>query len=192
MGNTHYSPGVFTRCIVRPVALTHALLGFLAAGPAHGYDLKRAYDQRFASAKSLAYGQVYASLARMQRDELVEVVETSQEGGPERTTYALTEQGEQTLRAWLAAVEPPGPYPAEDLVRKTVTALYLGVDATGVLARQRASHLAVMRNLVTLQREAREPSARIVIDYLIFHLDADLRWLEAAAGHLRLAGQEQP
>lgn len=179
-------------CIVTPVSLAHALLGFLASGPAHGYDLKRAYDQRFVSSRPLAYGQVYASLSRLQRDNLVEVAETSRDGGPERTTYALTSEGEQALREWLAKVEPPGPYPAEDLVRKTVTALHLGADATGFVARQRASHLGVMRDLVALQRELRDPAARIIVDHSIFHLDADLRWLEAAADHIAAIEGKQP
>jgi len=163
------------------MSIGHALLGVLTAGPAHGYDLKRAYDARFPAAKPLAYGQVYATLSRLQRDELVEVAETRQQAGPERTVYAMTDQGRAHLQSWLGETEPAGPYPADDLVRKTVTALHLGADAAGFLRRQRAAHLAMMHDLVALQRETRDPGARISIDHTIFHLDADLRWLETAA-----------
>lgn len=170
------------------MSLSHTLLGFLSAGPAHGYDLKRAHDARFPSARPLAFGQVYATLGRLQRDELVEVAETLQDGGPERTVYAVTAKGEDALRDWLATVEPAGPYPAEDLVRKTVTALNLGADAVGFLARQRKAHLDMMHELVSLQRETREPAARISIDHTIFHLDADLRWLETASARIASTG----
>ena len=149
------------------------LLGVLAHGPAHGYDLKRAHDARFPSAKPLAYGQVYAALAKLEREGLVEVVETKRDGGPDRTTYALTDEGAAALRDWLATTESPGPYSADDLVRKAVTALRLGTDAAGFLRSQRA---------------AAEVDARIEIDHTIFHLDADLRWLETAAG--RVSGKE--
>jgi hypothetical protein len=42
-----------------------------------------------------------------------------------------------------------------------------------------------MRDLVRLQGAVTEPGARIAVDHSIFHLDADLRWLEAAAGHVK-------
>ncbi|MGH3486561.1 MAG: PadR family transcriptional regulator [Actinopolymorphaceae bacterium] len=165
-----------------------ALMGVLADGPAHGYDLKHAYDRRFPGAKPLAYGQVYASLARMERDGFVEVAETSQAGGPERTTYALTHAGRARVRDWLREPEPAGPYAADDLVRKTVTALCLGADAAAFLAQQRALHMARMRELVSLQRAQQEPEARIAVDHTVFHLDADLQWLDAAAARVAAEG----
>jgi DNA-binding PadR family transcriptional regulator len=170
------------------VSVAHVLLGVLAHGPAHGYDLKRAHDARFPSAKPLAYGQVYTALAKLEREGLVEVVETKRDGGPDRTTYALTDEGAAALRDWLATTESPGPYSADDLVRKAVTALRLGTDAAGFLRSQRAVHLARMRDLLTRQRAAADVDARIEIDHTIFHLDADLRWLETAAQ--RVSGKE--
>lgn len=163
------------------MTISHVLLGVLAEGPAHGYDLKREHDARFPAAKPLAFGQVYSSLSRLERDGLVEVAETRVDGGPERTTYALTPTGEESLRTWLGETEPAGPYPADELVRKTVTALRLGADAPGFLRAQRAVHLQRMRELVGEQRVATALDARIAIDHLISHLDADLTWLETAA-----------
>ncbi|MCW2801703.1 MAG: putative PadR family transcriptional regulator [Aeromicrobium sp.] len=163
------------------MAVGHVLLGILDQGPAHGYDLKRIHDERFPSAKPLAFGQVYTTLAKLAKDDLVEVAETHQGGGPERTTYAITAAGIESLRAWLATTESAGPYPADELVRKTVTSLLRGTDTTAFLQRQRNTHLAVMRDLVAAQSEASSAAASIEIDHTIFHLDADLRWLETAA-----------
>lgn len=163
------------------MSVGHALLGVLAAGPAHGYELKREHDERFPSAKPLAFGQVYATLSRLERDGLVRAVESSQDGGPERTAYALTADGEKALAAWLAEPEAAGPYPADDLVRKTVTALRTGADATAYLQRQRQVHLQRMRDLIAVQQATTDTGARIAVDHVITHLDADLRWLETAA-----------
>lgn len=171
------------------MSVGHVLLGVLAEGPAHGYDLKRGHDARFPAAKPLAYGQVYAALSRLERDGLVEVVETTSGGGPERTTYALTAAGDQELRRWLAEAEPAGPYAADDLVRKTVTALRLDADAVGFLRRQREVHLSRMRGLIALQREEPRMAARIAIDHTISHLDADLQWLETAADRAATEGE---
>ena len=165
------------------------LLGVLSEGPAHGYDLKRIHDERFPGAKPLAYGQVYAALAKLDKDGLVVVAETLRDGGPERPTYAITPLGRHELDRWLATAERAGPYPADDLVRKTVTALRLGADAAGFLARQRAVHLAAMKKQLDLQDAATDTAARIVIDHTVTHLDAELRWLESAAARVADAGK---
>lgn len=163
------------------MSASHALLGILVRGPAHGYDLKREHDARFPGTKPLAYGQVYSTLTRLQRDGFVEVAEVAAGGGPERTVYAITAQGEVELAGWLEQVEQPGPYAADDLVRKTVTALNLGADAGRYLHRQRLAHMARMRDLVSVHEAATDSAARIALDHTIAHLDADLQWLELAA-----------
>jgi DNA-binding PadR family transcriptional regulator len=174
------------------MSVQNVLLGVLAEGPMHGYDLKRAYDDRFPGAKPLAYGQVYSSLSRLEQEGMVEIAETSQDGGPERTAYALTARGRERLHGWLAETEPPGPYAAVDLVRKTTTALRLGADAGGILQRQRAEHLDAMRALLRVQADVDDPGARIAIDHTIFHLDADLKWLETAAARVAAEGTGRP
>lgn len=163
------------------MSVPRVILGILAEGPAHGYDIKQAHDRHFPGAKPLAYGQVYAALATLEREALVEVVETVREAGPDRMTYAITGAGRDTLAEWLSATEPAGPYAADELVRKTVTALRLGQDAAGFLASQRQVHLSAMKGLLDLQASHDDVAARIVIDHAVDHLDADLRWLETAA-----------
>jgi DNA-binding PadR family transcriptional regulator len=173
------------------MSMNHVFLGLLVGGPRHGYDLKRLHDQNFPGARPLAYGQVYATLARLERDGHVEVSETTQDGGPERTLYALTDAGRTNLQTWLDTPEPPIAYGGAELVRKALTALHLGQDAAGYLARQRQTHLARMRELVRAQKTTAEDLdgsapgqpdiTSLSADYAVAHLDADLRWLEAAA-----------
>lgn len=168
-------------CIVCGMSLGTVLLGVLVDGPAHGYDLKRSHDARFPGSRQLAFGQVYSSLSRLQRDGLVEVASTEQESGPERTVYALTDAGVAALLAWLGEVESPANYSADELVRKTVTALHAGVDAEEYLVSQRQAHMDSLRELVR-RRASLNGAARvgeqIALDHTIAHLDADLRWLE--------------
>jgi len=52
------------------------------------------------------------------------------------------------------------------------------------LARQRAQHMARMRELVSTQPVVVEIGAQIALDHTIAHLDADLRWLETAAARM--------
>jgi DNA-binding PadR family transcriptional regulator len=164
------------------------LLGLLDRGPAHGYELKASHDEWFPSAKPLAFGQVYASLGRLERDGLAEAVETRTDGGPERTVYALTDQGRTALDEWLAEPEAPAAYAADDLVRKTVTALRLGRDHDRVLDRQQTAHMELMRQLTAQRGRTAEPGARIALDHRLAHLDADLRWLEETRERLSRDG----
>jgi DNA-binding PadR family transcriptional regulator len=159
----------------------HVLLGLLAGGARHGYDLKRAYDSRLAQAKPLAFGQVYATLGRLERDGLVRAVGHDQAGGPERTVYELTEPGRDSLAEWLAEVEPPMPHVNSVLLAKVVVALLAASEAVArdYLVRQRGAHTERIRVLTAVKFGAGANTGDVVAaDYAIAHLDADLRWLE--------------
>jgi DNA-binding PadR family transcriptional regulator len=169
------------------MATNEVVLALLRNGPAHGYDLKRDHDAWFPDARPLAFGQVYATLGRLERSGHVEVLETRTEGGPERTVYSLTARGEQQLSDWLAEPAGPAASSAEEIVRKTVAALRTGADASAFLARQRTAHLRRIREL-TAQPSNGDPAARLARDHLVAHLDADLRWLDLAVERVA-AGQ---
>ena len=161
------------------MSMTELHLALLAGAPRHGYDIKHEHDAWFPDSRPLAFGQVYATLARLQRDGLAEVVETRTDGGPERTVYALTEDGERRLRTWLAEPASATGSGAEEIVRKTVAALHTGIDVQGFVGRQRAAHLRRIRELHQAPPGS-GPAERLVREHLIAHLDADLRWLELA------------
>lgn len=170
------------------MSTAHLLLGLLSVGPQHGYDLKRTHDERLPQAKPLAFGQVYATLGRLERDGLVAQAGQDRDGGPDRTTYAITDAGREKIADWLAAVEPPAPYVNSILFAKVVVSLMASgaTAATDYLIAQRAAHTARMREL-TAVKTARDSTAGDVVaaDYAIAHLDADLRWLQATL--LRIA-----
>jgi DNA-binding PadR family transcriptional regulator len=85
-------------------------LGLLEPEPSHGYELKHEYDTLFgAGGKHLAFGQVYGTLSRLERDGHI-AVEGSEPGvGPDRKRYVITMSGVGQLESWLASPEPPAP-----------------------------------------------------------------------------------
>ena len=169
-------------CIVLVMSVPPALLGLLQAGPRHGYDLKRAYDERFGHDRPLAYGQVYATLARLLRNGLVEV-ESEPGDGPDRKRYAITDAGVSDVEQWLTHPEKPEPYLQSTLYTKVVLALLTGHDAADVLDTQRTEHLRLMREL-TRRKTDGDLADQLVCDHALFHLEADLRWLELTAARL--------
>jgi DNA-binding PadR family transcriptional regulator len=161
------------------MATAELVLGLLHCGPAHGYDVKRGHDEWFPDSRPLAFGQVYTTLARLERDELVKVVDKGSEGGPERTVYGLTQKGREHLASWLAEPIHPAIGAVDEMVRKVVAAIRTGEDAAAFVARQRSSHLRRIRQLRTAAGDE-ETSSKLVRDYIALHLDADLRWLDSA------------
>ena len=100
------------------MSVPHALLGLLETGPRHGYDLKREYDARFSHARPLKYGQIYSTLARLQRDGLVMMDAEEPGRGPDRKRYVITEEGATELGRWLSRDRDSRAVPALDAVRE--------------------------------------------------------------------------
>lgn len=161
----------------------HTLLALLESGPRHGYDLKRTFDRRFGHDRPLAYGQVYSTMARLLRNGLVELDGIEPGGGPERKRYAITEAGVTDVESWLARPERPEPYLQTTLYTKVVLALLTGRSAAAILDTQRAEHLQMMRNL-TRRKSGGDLTDQLICDHALFHLEADLRWLELTAARL--------
>jgi len=161
----------------------HVLLGLLSDGERHGYELKREHDARFPAARPLAFGQVYATLERLRRRGWVSAATSVKVDGPERMPYAMTAAGRDELDRWLAEVEPPSPFVSNPLSVKVTLALLTADEelAQDYLQRQRDAHLARMRDY-TRRKSERDSSLVQVLaaDYALTHLDADLRWIDAA------------
>ncbi|MGX1756605.1 PadR family transcriptional regulator [Streptomyces lydicus] len=165
------------------MSIGHTLLGLLESGPRHGYDLKRAFDERFGQDRPLHYGQVYSTMSRLLKNGLVEVDAVEAGAGPERKRYAITEAGVTDVAQWLASPEKPEPYLQSTLYTKVVLALMTNRNAAELLDSQRAEHLRLMRGLTERKRTG-DLADQLICDHALFHLEADLRWLELTAARL--------
>ena len=165
------------------MSVGQTFLGLLEEHPRHGYDLKRAYDERFGRDRPLQYGQVYSTLARLLKRGFVAVDGVEPGGGPERKRYAITDAGVADVERWLGEPEPPESYLQSTLYEKVALALFTGRPAADILDTQRAEHLRVMREL-TRRKTAGDVADQLVCDHALFHLEADLRWLELTAARL--------
>jgi DNA-binding PadR family transcriptional regulator len=159
------------------------LLGLIEPEPSHGYELKQEYDTLFGGGKPLSFGQVYGTLSRLERDGQISVQGAEPGVGPERKRYVITPTGVAQLEHWLAAPEQPEPQLQAVLFVKVVLALLSDRPAADYLDAQRTAHLDRMRDL-TAMRKAGPLSKALLADYGLFHLDADLRWIELTSARL--------
>jgi DNA-binding PadR family transcriptional regulator len=181
---------VYPACIVPAVTVSYALLGLLEGSSRHGYDLKRSYDRRFGEVKPIRFGQVYRTLSQLERDGLVEVVGVEAGSGPDRKRYSITPEGVTDLDTWLGEPEEPQPHRQSVLFTKVVVALLSGRSAKQFLAVQRARHLATMKALTTARRNAATTRDALLADFQLFHLEADLRWIDHTESRLATLAEE--
>lgn len=159
------------------MSVAYSLLGLLEEAPTHGYELKYQFDRYFVPDHGLPFGQVYATLDRLKKHGRVAVAAIEQDEGPERRKYAITPAGEDALEEWLNEPLEPEPHLRSALFAKIVLSVLRGRPLDGLLDAQRHAHLARMRELTTMRRTAALPAV-LLADYAIFHLEADLRWIE--------------
>src|SRR3954451_11057498 len=94
-------------CLHRPywvyilsMSIRHGLLALLERGPRYGYQLRTEFESRTGSTWPLNVGQVYTTVARLERDGLV-VPAGEDEAG--HALYAITEDGRDELKHWFAS-----------------------------------------------------------------------------------------
>jgi len=87
--------------------IAHAVLGVLARGPRHGYELRRALEEELGADWRVDYGQLYRVLARLERAGWVRLHREERATGPTRKVRAITAAGRRELARWSAAPAAP-------------------------------------------------------------------------------------
>jgi DNA-binding PadR family transcriptional regulator len=164
------------------------LLGLLEREPSHGYELKRDYDRLFGRDKPLSFGQVYATLGRLARDGKVVITEEPGDG-PDRKRYVITDAGATDVDSWLTQPVEPEPHQQIVLFAKVALSLLLGRPADQYLDTQRFAHLRRMQQLTEAKRNSGLVDV-ILADHALFHLQADLQWIEVTVARLDALAKE--
>ena len=90
------------------------LLALLAKEASHAYELRARLALALGPlAEALNEGQVYVTLARLEKAGLVSSARVGQADRPDRKVYELTEAGRDRVTSWLEDVSWPKPAPAE-------------------------------------------------------------------------------
>jgi DNA-binding PadR family transcriptional regulator len=100
--------------------LEFAILGVLADGPLHGYELRKRLSAVLGPFRALSYGSLYPCLRRLQARRLIDEVEVTpatESAAPAlsarraRVVYAITADGKEEFGTW---ANQPGPEAWED------------------------------------------------------------------------------
>ena len=167
--------------------LRFALLALLARSDRHGYELKAAFEELLGGTWPLNIGQVYTTLARLERDGLVTCHVQPQDNLPDRKTYSLTELGWAELTAWLAApAEEVVNLKGESFIKVVLASLVDGADLPSLLMGQREKHFQALADLADVRDRADlNPVTRLAVEAAMLHLEADLQWLDFCEQHAK-------
>jgi DNA-binding PadR family transcriptional regulator len=181
------------------MSVKHALLALLERGPRHGYGLKHEFEARLGQAWPLNVGQVYTTLARLERDGLVAPEPEKGDDG-ERRAFRITGAGRAALGEWLTTPVPRDTLARDELLVKVVAALEEGVEPTVQAIRvQRTATLELLQRHARAKAEAARSgnlSRLLAVDLLIAHAEADAAWLDRCEARVtagvRTGGEEAP
>jgi DNA-binding PadR family transcriptional regulator len=168
------------------MSVRHALLALLSEGPKYGLQLRQEFESRTGEVWPLNVGQVYLTLQRLERDELIES-DGGERDGPQKT-FRITAAGAGELASWLGTPPDLASPPRDELVIKVLVALRLpGVDMSALLQVHRRHVVELMQRYTHVKAEASadgDPGLPLVVDAELFRLEGIVRWLDAADARL--------
>lgn len=171
------------------MSVRHAILAFLSQHPRHGYDLRAAFQALVGGEEvwDVKPAQIYTTLARLEEGGLVCQDSIEQDGGPEKRIFALTPLGQEELQRWYGTGVTDDHQRDEFFVKLMLSLADEQVAPRRVIQAQR-SRLFQELHHTTAHRNQADPESELaqifLLDKVIMHLEADLRWLDLIESRL--------
>lgn len=173
-----------------PMAL--AVLYLLREEPLHPYEMQqRIRAEHIDKAIKATHGALYHAVDRLAERGLIEPLETSREGRrPERTVYAITEQGRDEAYSQLREMllRPSQEYPQLAAALTFATLLPVAEVAQMLALRTVAveARLAANDSVIDgLRKQEVERAGLIEVEYVQALLHAELEWLRGIVDDIR-------
>jgi DNA-binding PadR family transcriptional regulator len=171
------------------MSIQHAILGVLADGDRHGYELARVLADRIGG-EPYNTGQVHQALEQLERAGWA-ASRTTVEAARPRRQFRITAAGRVEFLRWLARPVPP-PRPARDeiLLKVALLAERDRIAAAGLLDARKRDLVAQLGEQAAAHRARAGTQARwamLTLDALRFRLEAELRWVDHCLAVLRPA-----
>ena len=157
-----------------------SLLAMLSERPMYGLQMKDEFERRTGGVWPLNVGQVYTTLARLERDGYV----VMSENDDNHKTYTITDLGRARLDAWFTRPTRQVIPARDESVLKLILAIdHPDVDATDLIQVERKAALRRLQEYTRLKTDAGAEADLgwlMLIDSLIFKTESRVRWLDAS------------
>jgi DNA-binding PadR family transcriptional regulator len=165
------------------MSIAMSLLALLDESPNYGLQLKNLFEERTGGVWALNVGQVYTTLARLERDGYVR----RRAADADEKLYEIVTQGRRRLREWFRTPALKGIPERDELVLKLVLALGRSdLDAVDVVQAERKAAVELLQQYTKLKRDSAEDDLGwlFLLDSLIFQAEARVRWLDTCEERL--------
>ena len=170
------------------MSIRYSILALLQEQPRYGYQLRAAFEERTGAVWPLNIGQVYTTLNRLERDALVR---KEGDDGRGHVLFSITDAGTAEIRRWFATAVDRGAPPRNELAIKLALAVTTaGTDVPALIQAQREISLRELqeytqdRKDLAANQRVTDTARLLVLDSLIFHAEAEARWLDLCDARL--------
>lgn len=164
-------------------SVDYLLLGALADGPKHGYEILQFLERHFGPAWYVGNSQLYTVLKRLERKGLVCSEVRSQENRPAKRVFSLTAGGRSAFQGWLGKPVQHIRDMRIEFIAKLFFARHMETLRLHRLidAQQAILHKASERIASRLEKE-QDAFARIVLSSKLHMAKGWTTWLQDSAG----------
>ncbi len=181
------------------MSVKYAMLGILAKKDLHGYELKSSFDEKVGEFWSLNYGQIYTTLDRLEKEDLVTHDRQTQDKRPDRKIYSITRKGRKELDEWLSTpVSRVRALRDEFFIKLAFMDKNDPAPVIELIEKQKALYLKQMNRLthqkVELKKKSKVPDAlttELLMDAGLFHAEADIKWLTLCESKIKAMTKKQ-
>jgi DNA-binding PadR family transcriptional regulator len=140
-------------------ATAKVLLGFIAARPRSGYEIKQLVDLSTRFFWAASYGRIYPELKRLEEQGLIAGADASR-GARSRTVYKLTAKGRKVAEDWISS--PPEVYELRDegLLKLFFAETLDPARAPEIAREQAARHATIAAELRSLEQSVAAAKAQ--------------------------------
>jgi PadR family transcriptional regulator, regulatory protein AphA len=157
----------------------YLVLGALAGGPLHGYDLYQYLEEHLGRIWNLGRSQTYALLSRMEQAGLVTHERQAQEKRPDRKVFSLTSTGRKKFKAW---VKTPVEHVRDLRLEFLAKIHFLGQGDRKLLEKLIDAQQEICRDKITRMAERNKSASPemelLAYDFRMSQAQAAIEWLE--------------
>jgi len=163
--------------------MDYVLLGFVAQGPIHGYDLHKKIGERqgIGLIWRIKQSHLYALLDKLEKDGLLVSKTLSGDSFPARKEFQITELGRKNFEVWLTSPVKHGRDMRQEFLAKI---FFIIEDHRGLKQNLIKQQISVCSEWIArlkeedLEQANQFPYAHIIQNYRISQIQAMLDWLK--------------
>jgi DNA-binding PadR family transcriptional regulator len=171
------------------MSVSMSLLAMLDERPMYGLELKNTFEESTGGVWPLNVGQVYTTISRLERDGMVSLAEEA-DG---QKLYAITDAGREEIAGWFRHPSRGASATRDEIVLKiSLAVLKPTVDVAAVIQSERRALLEELQQYTRFKADPptdKDLSWAILLDSIIFKIEARVRWLDACETRIARSGR---